>query len=48
MKTDKDQIIAAALTLLDERGLDGLTTRALADRLGIRQPALYWHFKDRR
>lgn len=47
MKIDRDQIVAAALELLDERGLDGLTTRALADRLGVRQPALYWHFKDR-
>ncbi|MEO8243577.1 MAG: TetR/AcrR family transcriptional regulator C-terminal domain-containing protein [bacterium] len=48
MKTDKDQIVAAALILLNERGLEGLTTRALAERLGIKQPALYWHFKDRR
>jgi TetR/AcrR family tetracycline transcriptional repressor len=48
MKIDKDQIIAQALILLNERGLDGVTTRALADRLGVKQPALYWHFKDRR
>ncbi len=47
MKTDKDTIVAEALRLLDERGLDGLTTRALAARLGIRQPALYWHFANR-
>lgn len=48
MKIDKDQIVATALTLLNERGLDGLTTRVLAERLGVKQPALYWHFKDRR
>jgi TetR/AcrR family tetracycline transcriptional repressor len=48
MKIDKDQIIAQALLLLNERGLDGVTTRALADRLGVKQPALYWHFADRR
>ena len=48
MKIDKDQIVAEALKLLDEAGLDGLTTRALAARLGVKQPALYWHFKDRR
>lgn len=47
MKTDKDQIVAAALKLLNEAGLEGLTTRALAERLGVKQPALYWHFKDR-
>lgn len=48
MKTDKAQIVATALILLNERGLDALTTRALAERLGVKQPALYWHFKDRR
>lgn len=48
MKIDRDQIIAEALRLLDDVGLDGLTTRALAERLGVKQPALYWHFKDRR
>lgn len=48
MKLDKDKIVATALTLLNERGLDALTTRALAERLGVKQPALYWHFKDRR
>jgi TetR/AcrR family transcriptional regulator, tetracycline repressor protein len=47
MKLDKDKIVAEALSLLNEQGLDGLTTRALAQRLGVKQPALYWHFKDR-
>lgn len=45
---DKDKIVTTALALLNERGLDALTTRVLADRLGVKQPALYWHFKDRR
>lgn len=47
MKLDKDKIVAEALLLLNEQGLDGLTTRALAIRLHVKQPALYWHFKDR-
>lgn len=47
MKIDKEKIVATALTLLNENGLDRLTTRALAERLGVKQPALYWHFKDR-
>ena len=47
MKITKDQIIATALDLLNEVGLDALTTRLLADRLGVQQPALYWHFKSR-
>lgn len=37
----------AALELLNEVGVDGLTTRRLADKLGVKQPALYWHFKNK-
>lgn len=48
MKIDKDKIVAEALNLLNDVGLERLTTRALALRLGVQQPALYWHFKDRR
>jgi TetR/AcrR family transcriptional regulator, tetracycline repressor protein len=44
----RDEIVAAALDLLDEAGLDGLTLRRLADRLGIRAPTLYWHVRDKR
>ena len=36
-------IVSAALDLLDEGGMDGLTVRALAARLGVQAPALYWH-----
>jgi TetR/AcrR family tetracycline transcriptional repressor len=36
-------IVAAALQLLDEQGIQAVTARALADRLGVRAPALYWH-----
>jgi TetR/AcrR family transcriptional regulator, tetracycline repressor protein len=35
--------VRAALDLLDEAGTDGLTVRALAARLGVQAPALYWH-----
>lgn len=41
-------VIRAALDLLNEVGVDGLTTRKLAERLGVQQPALYWHFKNKR
>jgi TetR/AcrR family transcriptional regulator, tetracycline repressor protein len=44
----RDDVIDAALALLDERGLDGLTTRRLAERLGVRAGALYWHVRDKR
>jgi AcrR family transcriptional regulator len=42
-----DRIIDAGLELLDEVGLDGLTTRALAQRLDVRAPALYWHVSNK-
>jgi TetR/AcrR family tetracycline transcriptional repressor len=48
MKIDRDRIVDEALKLLNEVGLDALSTRALAQRLAIRQPALYWHFKSKR
>lgn len=44
---DRDKIVAAATQLLDSVGLDGLSTRALATRLGVRSPALYWHFQSK-
>ena len=48
MKLDRDVILQAALSLLDEVGMDKLSTRLLAERLGVQQPALYWHFKNKR
>jgi TetR/AcrR family tetracycline transcriptional repressor len=39
----KTAIVQAAFDLLDEAGMDGLTVRALAARLGVKAPALYWH-----
>lgn len=48
MKVDRPRIVDEALKLLNEVGLDALSTRLLADRLGVKQPALYWHFKSKR
>lgn len=47
MKVDRRRILETALELLNEVGVDALSTRAIADRLGVRQPALYWHFKNK-
>jgi len=47
MAVDREKVIRTALDLLDEVGLDGLTLRRLADRLGIRAPTLYWHVKSK-
>lgn len=43
----KTAIVQAALDLLDEGGMDGLTVRALASRLGVQAPALYWHVRGK-
>ncbi|QYZ68571.1 TetR/AcrR family transcriptional regulator C-terminal domain-containing protein [Neotabrizicola shimadae] len=48
MKIDRTHAVKEALALLDEVGLDDLSTRKLAQRLGVQQPALYWHFRDKR
>jgi TetR/AcrR family tetracycline transcriptional repressor len=48
MKLDREVILEAALSLLDEVGMDKLSTRLLAERLGVQQPALYWHFRNKR
>jgi TetR/AcrR family transcriptional regulator, tetracycline repressor protein len=40
-------VVQAAVALLDEEGLDGLTTRALATRLGVQSPAIYWYVRDK-
>ncbi|GLZ76557.1 TetR family transcriptional regulator [Actinorhabdospora filicis] len=44
----REAMVAAAMRLLDEVGLDGLTVRRLAEELGVRSPALYWHVKTKR
>lgn len=48
MKIDATVIAEAALGLLDEVGLDGLTMRKVAAALDVQAPALYWHVKNKR
>ncbi|OEV04516.1 TetR/AcrR family transcriptional regulator C-terminal domain-containing protein [Streptomyces oceani] len=40
-------VIDAALQALAERGLEGLSTRAVADRLGVRMNTVLWHVKTK-
>jgi TetR/AcrR family tetracycline transcriptional repressor len=40
-------IVEEALRLLENEGLDGVNLRALATRLGVKAPSLYWHFSDK-
>ncbi|MEU7046009.1 TetR/AcrR family transcriptional regulator C-terminal domain-containing protein [Streptomyces varsoviensis] len=47
-KTNRETVITEALDLLDEVGLDAVSTRRLAKRLGVEQPSLYWHFRTKK
>jgi TetR/AcrR family tetracycline transcriptional repressor len=47
MALNQAVVLDAAIELLDETGLDELTTRKLADRLGVRVGALYWHYANK-
>jgi TetR/AcrR family tetracycline transcriptional repressor len=46
-RLDREQVVRAALALLDEVGLDELTMRRLAERLGIQAASLYRHVRDK-
>ncbi|MFI6043921.1 TetR/AcrR family transcriptional regulator C-terminal domain-containing protein [Nocardia sp. NPDC051321] len=46
-KLNRDNVIAEALDLLDEVGLDAVSTRQLAKRLNVEQPSLYYHFRKK-
>ena len=43
----REQIVGAALALLDAEGVDALSTRRLARELGIRGPTLYHYFASK-
>jgi TetR/AcrR family tetracycline transcriptional repressor len=48
MALTQDGVVQAAVRLLDDVGLEGLTLRRLAAELGVCAPTLYWHVKDKR
>jgi AcrR family transcriptional regulator len=43
----RESIVAEALRLVDEEGLEALTVRRLGERLGVTMMALYWHVRDK-
>lgn len=43
----RPQVLAEALDLIDEEGVDALTMRTLADRLGVVPMALYRHVRNK-
>jgi TetR/AcrR family transcriptional regulator, tetracycline repressor protein len=47
VRLTRDHVLRAALDLLDEVGLDGLTMRRLATALGVKNGATYWHFPSK-
>ncbi|MFJ4153095.1 hypothetical protein ACIP10_36840 [Streptomyces galbus] len=40
-------VIAATLHVMDERGLDGLSTRAVSDLVAVRINTVLWHGRPR-
>lgn len=46
-RLSRQRILTAALRIADERGLDGLSIRALAAELGARPMSLYRHVADK-
>ncbi len=44
---DRAHLVATAFVLLEDEGLDRLSMRRLAARLGVQAPALYWHVRDK-
>ncbi|GAV43433.1 TetR/AcrR family transcriptional regulator [Streptomyces acidiscabies] len=47
MSGRREEILDAALAIADERGLEAVSMRALADRVGVTPMALYRHVKDK-
>jgi TetR/AcrR family transcriptional regulator, tetracycline repressor protein len=47
-KMNRETVVTEALDLLDEVGLDAVSTRRLAKRLGVEQPSLYWYFHTKK
>jgi AcrR family transcriptional regulator len=46
-RLSRETVVDGALALADAEGLEGLTIRQLAKRLGVTPMALYWHFDNK-
>ncbi len=46
-RLSRETVVDGALALTGAEGLEGLTIRRLAQRLGVTPMALYWHFKNK-
>ena len=47
MSLDKNAVIAAAMAILDEYGFADLSMRRIADAVGVKAGAIYWHFANK-
>jgi AcrR family transcriptional regulator len=47
MALDRKRIVTEAVALLDAEGLENVTLRKLAARLGVQAPTLYWHLPNK-
>lgn len=43
----KDRAANAALEVIDEEGLDGLSLQRVAKKIGVKAPSLYYHFHNK-
>ena len=48
MAVTQRDIVLAAVSLLQQHGLDGVTFRRIAAELGVTAPTLYWHVESKR
>jgi len=46
-RNDRGAVVAAAMSVLAENGLPGLSMRRIADELEVQVSALYWHFPNK-
>ena len=46
--TRKEKITITSIEILDEKGIQGLTTREIASRQNITEPAIYRHFSSKK
>ncbi len=46
-RIEPEAVVRAGLEILDAEGLERVTLRQIASKLGVQAPALYWHFKDK-
>jgi AcrR family transcriptional regulator len=46
-RLSRDLIVACAIALADQEGLEAVTIRRLAQEQGVTPMAMYWHFSDK-